>query len=362
MKKKTLFITGYFPFRQGGAEYQALLLAEELKRDMQVSFIFRNHWNKPQITEDNGFGLYGIIPKRIPGSSGSFIFEIPQLWQIIKKIKPDIIYVRGTNAYFFCAALYARKYRCRLLWHIAHDAEASPISRDTLMKRPFKVIDKSAVGFGIKNCTTIVGQTYHQADLLKKNYRRSCQAIVENWHPLPTLPRLLVKKKKICQVLWIANWRPFKQPEKFINLVHTLADLTHIRFIMLGRNQEFPAIREKAAAAGIEIPGEISNEAVNQLLDRSHLLINTSLMEGFSNTFIQAWMREVPVISLHADPDNVLSRQKIGICSGSFSQLMRDVRYLTTHETVREEMGRRARQYAIRHNSLTNIQRMKPFF
>ena len=359
MKKQALFITGYFPFRQGGAEYQALLLAEKLKQSMQVNFVFRNHWNKSNVTKDSGFRLYGITPKRLTGTSGSFLFEGPQLWQIFKKVRPDIIYVRGANAYFFYAALYAKKYKCRILWHIAHDAEVSPISRSSLMKKPFKLIDKFAVEFGIKNSTAIIGQTHHQSTLLKRHYHKACQAIIGNWHPLPGEKK---EKEKTCQVLWIANWRPFKQPELFVHLVQALADLPNVRFIMPGRNRDFPEIRQKAVASGIETIGEISNQEVNQLLARSHLLVNTSQMEGFSNTFIQAWMHQVPVVSLHTDPDNVLSKQNIGICSGTLSRMIRDIRYLITHDTVRENMGRRARRYAIQHHSLANIEQILPFF
>lgn len=40
-KNNILFITGYFPVQQGGAEYQALFLAERLKLYKNINFIFR---------------------------------------------------------------------------------------------------------------------------------------------------------------------------------------------------------------------------------------------------------------------------------------------------------------------------------
>ena len=56
---------------------------------------------------------------------------------------------------------------------------------------------------------------------------------------------------------------------------------------------------------------------MNRLLARSHIFVNTSTHEGFPNTFIQSWLREVVVVSLQVDPDQVLERQQVGIAAGS---------------------------------------------
>ena len=120
--KKILFITGFFPFRQGGAEYQAFLLANFLKQNYHIYFVFRDHWNKNKgKIEDEGWTLYPIKPIKIKGVSKTFFFEGWRLYKIIQNISPDIIYVRGANAYFRVATKYAKKNNCKAIWHIAHD-------------------------------------------------------------------------------------------------------------------------------------------------------------------------------------------------------------------------------------------------
>ncbi len=51
--------------------------------------------------------------------------------------------------------------------------------------------------------------------------------------------------------------------------------------------------------------GAISQQEVNAELANAHVLVNTSLYEGFPNTFIQAWMRRTVVVSLNVNPDGI---------------------------------------------------------
>ena len=358
-KKNVLFITGYSPFRQGGAEYQAFLLAEHLKKQMKISFVFRNHWDKPQKIEDRGYTLYAIEPRHIQGTGGSFIFEGLQLNRILKKISPEIIYIRGANAYTMIAVLYAKKKNCKIVWHIAHDRDVIPLQNKRLFQNPFKYMDKKMVEYGLIHSECIVGQTQCQSTLLKNNYNRPCDFIIGNWHPVPTN---IKKDNSIIKILWIANWRSFKQPEIFVNLANELKNISNIQFIMLGRNEQYPQIKKRAIANNIHVMGEISNSKVNELLSESHLLVNTSQMEGFSNTFIQAWMRRVPVISLQVDPDDVLRQNGIGFCSGTFMQLVEDTKFIIKNHKLREIMGKKARQYAIEHHSLKNLYEIMNIF
>ena len=66
-------------------------------------------------------------------------------------------------------------------------------------------------------------------------------------------------------------------------------------------------------------------------------------------------MRETPVITLNCDPDNIIKNQRIGFHSGSFKQLIKDVRYLIENEDVRREMGEKARKYSIKNHDIVKI-------
>jgi glycosyltransferase involved in cell wall biosynthesis len=93
---------------------------------------------------------------------------------------------------------------------------------------------------------------------------------------------------------------------------------------------------------------------VNELLARAHVLVNTSVTEGYPNTFIQAWQREVPVVSLTVDPDGVLDRQGVGILASSEQRLEEALRLLLTDSVLRDEYGARGRDFAARRHSIRN--------
>jgi glycosyltransferase involved in cell wall biosynthesis len=118
-------------------------------------------------------------------------------------------------------------------------------------------------------------------------------------------------------------------------------------------------MRSIAATPNVMYVGEKRQSEINQLFARSHLFVNTSRYEGFPNTFIQAWMREVPVVSLDVDPDDVLERESIGVHAKSMDRLIAAIRSYVTDHAKRAEHGARARRYAMLRHSLGNVRALE---
>ena len=103
---------------------------------------------------------------------------------------------------------------------------------------------------------------------------------------------------------------------------------------------------------------------MNAWLARSSIFVNTSLpREGFPNTFIQAWLRSVPVVSLNFDPDDINTAQDIGFLSKTSDNLERDVRVLLSSEQMRLEMGARAKLFSLAnfHTPVTDAVYLREF-
>lgn len=356
--EKILFITGFFPLLQGGAELQAFFLADVFKnKGHQVSFVFRDHWGKSQeeCLYQYSYILHPVKPKPVNffGFGNILFLERKQLRKILEQVRPNIIYVRGVNPYYVGeATCYCQKKRSKLILHIASDKNVQkPINQ---WLKPWLIPEIKFLQYGIKNADIIIAQTKYQAKELKNNYSRIAE-VVPNGHPVPDD---CTKTKDRLSILWVANWKPLKQPEVFVQLVESINSHQNVEFIMLGRVGKYETLVKKAISCGIKVIGEVANDEVNDFFDKGHLLVNTSKQEGFSNTFIQAWLRRVPVVSLYVDPDNVLKKERIGYCTGNFTELISTVEGIVNEPECLQSMGARARAYAVKNHALNNMNKI----
>ena len=174
-------------------------------------------------------------------------------------------------------------------------------------------MEKRSIEFGLRHAHQIVTQTEQQATLLQRHYGRTADAVIPNFHPKATE---VIDKSGSISVLWVANFKPWKQPEVFVRIAAALSDLRDVHFYMVGlqatgsgdRAWNHGLMTAIGRTPNLTYLGSQSQAEVNRLLARSHIFVNTSLYEGFPNTFIQAWQRKVPVVSLHVNPDCVLDR------------------------------------------------------
>ena len=357
-KKLCIVTPSHWAANFGGAEYQVscLLGAIAKRRAFEVHYLARN-LNPEFMTDQYRTHWVGSKHKL---ARHSHLFDAPKLYSALKQIRPDVIYQRVGCAYTGIAALYAKRSGCGMLWHVASDQDVTPLKINVSKDAPFSYAERKALEYGIRNANSIVVQTRQQADILKQHYGREANSIVANFHPAPEHK---FPKNEQLSIVWIANLKPLKQPRIFMELAKELGSLSGIRFVMIGRNSNWDwghkLQTDISETKHLEYIGEQPFDKVNQILSQAHILVNTSQYEGFPNTFIQAWMREVPVVSLNVNPDNVLNMHGIGLaCSGSFDQLVQNVRLLIENAQLRTSMGEKARSYALDHHSEKNAEQI----
>ena len=72
----------------------------------------------------------------------------------------------------------------------------------------------------------------------------------------------------------------------------------------------------------VEFVGLLSKENIFNFLSKAYCLLNTSHIEGFSNTFLEAFSVGTPIITrTHTDPDQIISQYNLGHTSNSYSDL-----------------------------------------
>ncbi len=338
----------------GGAEYQISLLIGELSRlypRYELHYLCKASDN--HIVADD-HSIHGVAKEKWFSKYGTF-FDAPGLYRRLKSLQPHCIYQRVGCSYTGVCAHYAKARGINMIWHIAHDLDVRPAQQPLLIRKPHHWLEKKILEYGIRHSPMIVAQKQSQADDLNRYYGRKATAVIANFQPLPQLAKDHTSQ---IHVVWISNHKREKNPEVFIDLAEQLAPRVNARFTMAGRPAPTPwgqAVVERARQSqAINFVGELKQEDINDLLETAHLMVNTSDFEGFPNTFIQSWMREVPVISLNVDPDGVLTRHGTGILTGNSERLLEATAELIQDREKRIEMAKNARRYSEKAHSLKN--------
>lgn len=363
MKKICFIMENYFNYCKGGAELQAYFIARKLIKESEVHYIFVKHpgFNGEKFHRiDDGIILHPI--RRYDYKIfGRFLFlNYRELLKLLDDINPDLIYQRGNGTYLGMVTKWGKKNKKKLVLGISENITCFKRGvlglNNKLFSYPSNIINGFFTFVGIKNADIIIAQSHQQQKLLQQNFNQNSLAI-PNGHPVPLPP---FKKADPPIVSWIANIKKLKQPELFIKLAEACQDL-NVQFIYAGRlaqgsyqNMFMSKIKK---LPNLKYLGEIAFEKTNELLSQSSLFVNTSLHEGFPNTYIQAWMRQIPVIALNVDPDDLLKKKQIGLHSGHFEQMTKDVRFLIENEKERHAMGERARKYAVENHDVEKIGR-----
>jgi glycosyltransferase involved in cell wall biosynthesis len=344
----------------GGAEYQAKLLVDHLVESGSYDVFYLARFVDPEFSPSG----YKIL--RVQGPEGlrrfGYFFDAFSLLGLLREIRPDVIYQRVACAYTGLAAYYAKRHGCRMVWHIASEKDVTPPTRFEHVLAPHKGVEAAFTAYGIRNASHIIAQTADQKRLLETYYRRRPAAIVRNFHPQPLDAPT---KWATPTVLWIGNFKCIKRPDVFIGLAGELSTLDEVQMLMIGERSADSAWQAELDERISKITrlrhlGAMTQEDVNAHLARAHILVNTSDYEGFSNTFIQAWMRNVAVVSLNVNPDGVFDADRMGTCArGRQKSLADSVRRLIRNACARKVMIDRAREEAQKLYSTGNIEQIR---
>jgi glycosyltransferase involved in cell wall biosynthesis len=343
---------------RGGAEVQVNFIKDAFFRaGHEVHFAYDE---KVSVEIDDPQATYHSLPDRGKLASWRNYGAIKKL---VAEIKPDIIYQRVRQGYTALGAVIAKQNGIPFVHHISADY-ACKKNRVAFDQNFLSGLVSEYLGrYGIAHADLLIAQTKIQANMLKANFGLE-SLVIPNGHPAPSRQGV---KANPPVVLWVANIKAWKQPKIFIDLAKRLSD-TEAKFVMIGKEGDkkfhHKFLEMTLAVQNLEYVGQLSLEEVNVWLARSSIFVNTSLpREGFPNTFIQAWLRSVPVVSLNFDPDDINTAQDIGFLSKTSDNLERDVRVLLSSEQMRLEMGARARLFSLAnfHTPVTDAVYLREF-
>jgi glycosyltransferase involved in cell wall biosynthesis len=352
MKKVVILHPAHWEQAMGGAELQISYLAKSLKKhNFDVHFIYEDKGS--EISNKLGIKLHPLKKINIKKTLGQrwFLYKKKIISQL-NEINPDVIYTRFFSSWSGFAAEYAAKNEIKHIWAIAHDTDVGRIQKKVSIFRLFDKIENKFVIKAFNKASYILTQNKFQQQLLYKNYHRTGVRINQMTEECKEAD--IKKNKNPILVVWVANLKQIKRPELFTELARSFENVRSINFTMVGRSNE--KYQKLIAAANrlsnFQYLGELKNTEVNKILLQSHILINTSEYEGFSNTFVQAWMRKVIVISMNSNPDDIITEQKIGFMCPTVNDMKDKVEFLIKNPDIRQNMAQKAYDYAVKNHSL----------
>jgi len=200
--------------------------------------------------------------------------------------------------------------------------------------------DKVLYRLGLGLATGIVAQNRQQMELCRRTMDKPVRVIPSGVHP-----RGGVVAGERDAVIWVGGLRRVKRPDLFIELARRLPE--H-QFVMIGggtgTEEEYARGIEHAARGvpNLRLTGWLPHSEVLDHTARALLLVNTSVVEGFPNAYLEAWNHAVPIVSFN-DVDDLIRDQGLGAICRDLDDMVSHVDSLLSDDRERDAMGARAR-------------------
>lgn len=352
MKKIVILYTAHWQQAMGGAELQIKFLIEKLiSKHFKVYYIYEDR--KIHFVNHHNIELRPVQSKVKSKRFGDRWVSLKnQVYKYLNDIKPDGIYTRTYSSWSGFATKYAVEKNITHIWAVASDTDLPKISKRASLLKPRDIIARMLMKFTVHNCSHIIVQNSDQLKKLKDQFNRDGLLINQSSKKIKD-SSVIKKSKKVLEVIWVANLKTIKQPEIYLDIVRAYSNDSRINFTMVGRPSNYiEKIKEFKNISNFKFLGELKNEEVNKLLLRTHVLINTSSAEGFSNTFVQGWLRKVVVISMNSNPNNILTERGIGFLEKNLEQIISRIDLLIKNKKSLMIMANKSYDYALEHHDI----------
>ena len=324
----------------GGESVQQTLLGRALaRRGHDVSMVV---WDYGQIDGAQWEGIRVLKAYRPDAGLPVLRFIHPRwtgVWSALTRADADLYYTSCAGMHVGLVALFCRRHRRRFVFRTASDTDCDG---SRLLVRFAR--DRRLYEYGLRRADAILVQSASQAETLARNYGlagRVAGMLVEKVRPAAA---------RDIDVLWVSNIRQVKRPDRILELAERLPEVK-IHMVggpLPGEEALFRDVRDTAAAKGnLAFHGRLSYWDANELYGRAKLLVNTSDVEGFPNSYLQAWIRGVPVVTL-IDPDGVIEREGLGVAARFSAQVADAIAHLLGDPVAWKAASDRCRAFMAR--------------
>jgi glycosyltransferase involved in cell wall biosynthesis len=334
----------------GGAELQQTLLAKALAaQGYDVAMVVAD-LGQPDGAVWDGIKTYKAY--RPEAGLPLLRFVHPRwtgLWAAMKRARADIYYTSCAGALLGQVVLFAQLHGAKVVFRVASNSDCDPGS---LLIRYWR--DKRLYRYGLRRADLVLAQTPEQQQALLKNFRRDSRVVPSMTEANGRRPGF---EQRDIAVLWVGNIRALKRPELLLEAARKLPQLAF--HIIGGPMPGSESLYEAVRAAALQIPnvrfhGPVPYHDVGEFYERARVFVGTSEIEGFPNTYLQAWARGTPVVAF-LDPDQLIARNGMGRAVTSLAQMCEAIVALSDDRRAWESASQRSREYMDNRFNLTRM-------
>jgi glycosyltransferase involved in cell wall biosynthesis len=310
----------------GGEEVQQTLLAKALAaHGYQVSMVTADY-GQPDGAEWDGIKVYKAYRPEAGWPGVRFFFpRWTGMWSALTRADADVYYISCAGFRVGLCALFARIHRRKIVFRIASDTDCEP-TRLLVDHNYWR--ERRLYEFGLRRVDAILAQSVKQQEALQRNYGLNCRLAPMM---VDQAQMNLAFEQRSVSVLWVSNLRELKRPDLLLELA---ARIPNLNVHMIGGAIAdsvalYNEIRQKAQTMqNVTFHGQIPYHDVNEFFEGARVFVNTSDIEGFPNSYLQAWVRGTPVVAFF-DPDNLIAREGLGRAVRSMDEMQTAVAELT---------------------------------
>ncbi len=311
----SLFTSKHSSYQSGGGEVQLFYLGTKLAENprYQITYLVGD-FGQDKIERYANVLLYRGVKPFFGIAFYKTIYAVIKSFYHFLRINSDIYIDRTASPRLGYLAIYCWLFRKKLIFMTAHEMDCSG-EYENQNSRLFGWFYR----FGLYRAHIIITQNQGQKEQLMKRYGLKSSVIKS----LFVINKNKVKKKET--ILWVSRCSWWKNPDLFLTLVQRFPknNFVMIAPAAVGENDLFTKIKNKARVLpNLVFSDGVPFKSVQHYFDEAKVFVNTSLYEGFPNTFFQAGLGHTPVLSLNVNPDNVLNVYHAGLCAnGDFERL-----------------------------------------
>ncbi|MFA6098541.1 MAG: glycosyltransferase [Patescibacteria group bacterium] len=306
----------------GGAELQLYLIGTEIAKDngYEVSYLVGDY-GQPKTVQHGNISLFNGIPTKKGLSLLKKISSALKIYRILGRINADIYISSGANSVIGLVSYFCLHKGKIHIYRTSHKNGCNKvyINQNGLTGKIFQ--------YGLEHANFVITQSKEHQILLKQHHNRNSK-VFRNIFPIQTQKNGLKKKT----ILWVARIAHWKQPELFIELAKLFPSE---KFVMVcATSKEDVHYQNKIQSmikqqSNIKLYNQVPYDQVQKIFNEAKIFVNTSMAEGFPNTFLQAGVGKTPIVSLNVNPDGFIEQYNCGyFCQNNFNNMVLKIRIL----------------------------------